>query len=164
MTKWISETPHTRPGRPGLFRHRGWRSTAALVALGGLLLSAQVGQASLGGTQAGAPSNEAREVRIATVEGFNLAFMLVDPASQSRTQEGELLLFIGGPDGRPVRDAAVKYTVVNPQGEKRVASAEAARGGYRALVDWQAPGTYLVQAEVKTEKGSLSDQFVCLID
>ncbi len=151
-------------GRPIPAHPSSWKRALALVCFLGLVLTAQAGQASLGGHQSSAAANVAREVRVATVKGFNLAFMLLDQSSEAQAPDGELLLFIGGPDGKPVRDAAVQYTVVGPDGEKRTAPAQAARGGYRTLVDWQAPGTYLVQAEVVTGNGSLTDQFVCRID
>ncbi len=157
------------------------RMMLMLLGVATFLLVSQVSQASLPNRNSAPGSASAKELRIATVSGFDLAFMLVDKAGgelrktaelrpggmEVKAADGsksELLLFIAGPNGQPVCNAQVHYTIVKPSGEQITALAEPARGGYRAHLEWPETGNYQVQAKVATGRKTLTDQFVYKVD
>jgi len=92
-------------------------------------------------------------VRQATVDGYAITYHLMDNRAamakmgdmkghdMSQMKSHHLMVFVAGPDGKPVEDAKVGYKVEGPAGEQKT-MAMAMKGGYGADVELAAKGTY----------------------
>ncbi len=112
------------------------------------------------------------EVRISTLSGFSLAYMMVKkaerkPFARLAAYGGEqedaasgLLLFIKGPNGDLISNARVTYTLVDAHGAEQRLEAVFTGGGYATDVELTTPGAYLIKAEVDASGKQLVDRFL----
>ncbi|GAB4259033.1 MAG: hypothetical protein Kow0092_07010 [Deferrisomatales bacterium] len=116
------------------------------------------------------------EIEESGVEGYTLAYHLVDMAERMEAMKGmkgmsmkgmdparmkshHLMLYIMGPDGKMVTDAKVGYKLRGPDGTEQKAMAMAMKGGYGADVDLAAKGAYEIKTKVVTGEHKLLDVF-----
>jgi hypothetical protein len=107
-----------------------------------------------------------QEVHLATLKGFQLAFMLQQPAASAASDQkmSELMLFLADSQGKPVNHAKVAFTVVSPGGATMESTAPNEAGRYASGVYSPSAGTYVVKAEVKVGNQLLSDWFTFQVD
>ncbi|MBE0618739.1 MAG: hypothetical protein IH608_12580 [Proteobacteria bacterium] len=123
-----------------------------------------------------AMEHEARmgqKIHESTVEGYELVYHTMDNAAamekmkdmkgmqghdMSQMKSHHLMLYIVGPDGKPVDDAKVGYKVEGPAGEQKT-MAMGMEGGFGADVELKAKGTYEIKAKAMIGDKSLVDEF-----
>jgi hypothetical protein len=113
------------------------------------------------------------EVHESTVQGYKFAYHTMDNAAamekmkdmkgmqghdMSQMKSHHLMLYIVGPDGKPVEDAKVGYLVEGPSGEQK-AMTMGLKGGFGADVDFKAKGTYEIKTKAVIADKSLVDEF-----
>ncbi|WP_305044220.1 hypothetical protein [Geoalkalibacter sp.] len=113
------------------------------------------------------------EMHLATVDGFNLAFMLVgsdipqaqgEAAACSQTADSpRLVLFVADPSGNMVDKAQVQLEIIDPSGHHETLPAPAASAGYSAPVDCSLPGNYQVNARILAPAGIFEERFNYLV-
>ena len=112
-------------------------------------------------------------IRESTVEGYKLSYELIDNAAQMEKMKGmstkghdmgkmkshHLMLFLVGPDGKPVTEAKVGFLVKGPDGTEQKTMAEAMRNGFGADVELKAGGAYDIKAKALVGDKAVVDDF-----
>jgi hypothetical protein len=114
-----------------------------------------------------------QEIHESTVEGYQFAYHTMDNAAamekmkdmkgmqghdMGQMKSHHLMLYIVGPDGKPVEDAKVGYKVEGPSGEQK-AMTMGMKGGFGADVDLKAKGVYEIKTKAVIGDKSLVDEF-----
>ena len=116
-----------------------------------------------------------QEIHESEVDGYKFAYHTMDNAAamekmkdmkgmemkghdMSQMKSHHLMLYIMGPDGKPVQDAKVGYKVEGPAGEQK-AMTMGMKGGFGADVDFKAKGTYEIKTKAMVGDKTLVDDF-----
>ena len=160
----------------------------AAVAVTGFALGAHAGSMDHGSMKMGASETKGHEKGMAheghmgdmihesTVEGYKFAYHVIDNAAQmekakemkgmsmkghdmGQMKSHHLMLYLVGPDGKPVEDAKVGYKVEGPGKTEQKVMTMGMKGGYGADVDLKEKGTYEIKAKAVVGGKSLVDEF-----
>jgi hypothetical protein len=96
------------------------------------------------------------KVHTSTVEGYNLAYHLLDLPNNDAHH---LMTYVVNPEGNPVTDAKVGYLVVGPNGKKQKVMAMAMNESFGGDVDFTVKGTYTVKTKAVVGEDKLIDSF-----
>ncbi len=95
-------------------------------------------------------------VRAFTNEGFLFTYLL---ESRHENLDPQLVLFVADPEGDPVQDAQVIFTVIDPQGANLLAEATPRNGGYALRLNGRSSSTLRIETVVVTSRQMLLDDF-----
>lgn len=116
------------------------------------------------------------KVHESAVDGFRLAYHVMDNQEamakmkdmpgmamkdhdMSKMKSHHLMLYLQGPDGKPLTDAKLGYLVKGPDGKEQKTMTMAMEGGYGADVDFSAKGAYQVKTKAIAGGKTLVDEF-----
>ena len=96
-------------------------------------------------------------------ETFNVAFLNGDfglhySRDGMADRLGTLLMFLGGPDGKIVKNAQVVTTIIDQDGNQTMRRARPLKGGYLVDTEYLLPGQYRLEAEIITSGWLLTDE------
>ncbi|MEW6486641.1 MAG: hypothetical protein AB1578_01845 [Thermodesulfobacteriota bacterium] len=159
------------------------KTTGTLFALALLSASPAIAQmqhgAGHGGGHGAAPGAGAAPgerhgdlIRESTVEGYALAYHLIDNAAQmqaagvemkghdmSQMKSHHLMVYLAAPGGTPAAGARVGYLVRGPGGSEQKTMAAFMDGGYGADLELKTPGTYEITTRAVDGGKNLVDTF-----
>ncbi|BCR06297.1 hypothetical protein DESUT3_33660 [Desulfuromonas versatilis] len=95
-------------------------------------------------------------VRAITHQGFLLTYFLED---RDGDIDPQLVLFVADPEGEPVEDAQVIFTVIDPQGTNLLAEATPRNGGYALRLNGRSSSTLRIETVVVKSRQMLLDDF-----
>lgn len=121
-------------------------------------------------------SESYRKTHLSAQEGYRLAFLLKNSDgetdsvrefrnlhrlddSSSRRKCWRLMLFIFGPDGEPVRDAGVVFTIICPHKVHKMEKGTWGQTGYHFEFEAAHDGVHRVETEIVTRGQFLVDDF-----
>jgi hypothetical protein len=115
-------------------------------------------------------SHKGENIRNVTVDGFKLAYHLVDMQEKIKAMKAaghdhemnmthHLMVYVTDSDGNSVASARVGYFVELPDGSSQKLMCMGMGGGYGSDVNFSAPGTYTVKAKVVTGEKKFMDSF-----
>ncbi|MHB8763554.1 MAG: hypothetical protein ACYDA8_04320 [Deferrisomatales bacterium] len=116
------------------------------------------------------------EIHESTVEGFKFAYHVMDNKEamekmkdmpgmsmkghdMAKMKSHHLMLYVVGPDGKPVTDAKLGYLVKGPDDKEQKAMAMGMKGGFGADVDFSAKGAYQIKTKAIAGDKTLVDEF-----
>lgn len=120
---------------------------------------------------AGKPARLGVEIRSAAVSGYTLTYNLIDMKQlmqQSATpmthgaeqmKSHHLMVYVVGPDGKPVTSGKAGYLVIQPGKVEVKAMAMFMQDGFGADVDFVAKGDYKVTTKIALGGTTLVDEF-----
>ena len=113
-------------------------------------------------------------IRTAKIDGYSLAYHLIDAQAQMSQAEGShtmtmegaaqmkshhLMLFLVGPDGEKIESAKVGYLLTSPDGEKQKVMTMTMKGGVGGDVDLKADVDYVIKTKIVHNDKSFVDEF-----
>ena len=106
-------------------------------------------------------------IREASVEGYKFAYHLIDlneqahstPEIKEMVMTHHLMVYIQSPQGQPVENATVGYSVKEPGGESQKVMTMGMSGGFGADVKLNAKGAYSITVKAVVEGKTLKDEF-----
>ncbi len=122
----------------------------------------------------GAPMGD--KVHEATVDGHRFAYHVMDNQEAmakmkdmpgmaahghgaAQMKSHHLMLYLTGPDGKPLTDAKLGYLVKGPDGKEQKTMTMAMEGGFGADVDFAAKGKYQIKTKAVAGGKTLVDEF-----
>lgn len=117
------------------------------------------------------PARLGVEIRTAAVSGYKLTYNLIDMKQlmqQSATpmthgaeqmKSHHLMVYVAGPDGKPVTTGKAGYLVVQPDKVEAKAMAMFMQDGFGADVDLVVKGDYKITAKIALANTTLVDEF-----
>lgn len=149
---------------------------ALCCAIFGLALAGSAGAMDHGQMKGGMDMDPmGQEIHESTVDGYHLTYRLIDMKQKMEMMKGmkgmsmkgmdmsqmkshHLMVFVTGPDGKPIEDGKVGYKVEGPGGEQKT-MAMGMKGGFGADVDVAKPGTYEIKTKAVMGDKTLTDEF-----
>jgi hypothetical protein len=116
----------------------------------------------------GDEGHQGEDIRQAEVDGYQFLYELIDVRAKMEGKQGvdlsklkshHLMVFITGPDGKPVTDAKVGYMLVGPDGSEQKVMAMAMAGGFGGDVDFKESGSYEITTKAVFGEKTLMDKF-----
>ncbi len=98
----------------------------------------------------------AQAVRAITNQGFLFTYLL---EGRHENLDPQLVLFVADPEGEPVQDAQVIFTVIDPQGTNLLAEATPRNGGYALRLNGRSSSAIRIETVVVTSRQMLIDDF-----
>jgi hypothetical protein len=109
-------------------------------------------------------------IRNATVDGYQLAYHLVDMREKMKAMKSEghthpmmshhLMVYVNDPAGSPVGSAKAGFLVTAPNvPEQKVMGMAMGVGGYGADIDFSAPGDYALTSKIVVGDKTIKDNF-----
>lgn len=106
-------------------------------------------------------------IREAKVEGYSLAYHLIDMREKMKGMKGmqgmpnthHLMVFIQAPNGQKVENATVGFLVKGPSGEQQKAMAMGMGGGFGADLNLTEMGAYSMKTKVVADGKNMMDAF-----